>query len=69
MPKTTPKYTNGEVTIVRKPGMCIHSALCWRGLRDLFNPGKRQWIEPTGASPNKLLSRCVNAQAVRSVML
>lgn len=48
----TKKYTNGEVTIVWQPAMCIHSTLCWKGatgLPQVFNPRERPWIKPEGA--------------------
>ena len=57
MPKTTHKYTNGEVTIVWKPEACIHSTLCWKGLKAVFNPGKRPWIEPSGASTEQIIEQ------------
>lgn len=42
-------YTNGEVTIIWKPDLCIHSTRCWRGLSGVFRPGERPWIKPEGA--------------------
>ncbi|MBK9175780.1 MAG: (4Fe-4S)-binding protein [Flavobacteriales bacterium] len=43
-------YTNGEVTIIWKKELCIHSTKCWRGLGSVFQPGQRPWIKPEGAS-------------------
>jgi uncharacterized Fe-S cluster protein YjdI len=57
MAKTTHKYTNGEVTIVWKPAACIHSTLCWKGLKNVFNPGKRPWIEPTGGTTTQIIEQ------------
>lgn len=42
-------YSNGELTIVWKKELCIHSTKCWRGLRSVFQPGERPWIKPEGA--------------------
>ncbi len=42
-------YSNGEVTIVWKKELCIHSTKCWRGLHSVFQPGERPWIKPEGA--------------------
>lgn len=42
-------YTNGEVTIVWQPSICIHSTVCWRaatGLPDVFHPRELPWITP-----------------------
>lgn len=47
-------YTNGEVTIIWKPGLCIHSTKCWKGLHAVFRPGERPWIGPDGA-PTELI--------------
>lgn len=57
MPKSTHNYTNGEVTIVWKPDTCIHATLCWKGLNKVFNPGKRPWIEPTGATTDQIIEQ------------
>lgn len=43
-------FTNGEVTIVWKPDVCIHSRKCWTGLGAVFQPGKKPWIKPEGAT-------------------
>jgi uncharacterized Fe-S cluster protein YjdI len=57
MPKTTHQYNNGEVTIVWKPEICIHSTLCWKGLRDVFDPAKRPWINAEGSSTEKIIAQ------------
>lgn len=57
MPKTTHQYTNGEVTIVWKPDNCIHSTLCWKGLKEVFNPAERPWIKPDGATTQQIIEQ------------
>ena len=44
--KITKKYTNGEVTVVWQPHICIHSTICFKCLPEVFNPNKRPWITP-----------------------
>ena len=50
-------YTNGEVTIVWKADLCTHSRKCWTGLGEVFKPGQRPWIEPTGASTQRIIDQ------------
>ena len=38
------RYTNGEVTVVWQPSLCVHSAICFRGLPAVFNPLRRPWV-------------------------
>lgn len=38
-------YTNGTVTIIWEPGKCIHSAICKKGLPDVFKPVEKPWIQ------------------------
>lgn len=56
----TKTYTNGEITIVWKPNICAHSTICWKGktgLLDVFNPSKRPWIDPEGASTERIIAQ------------
>ena len=60
MKDITKKYTNGEVTIVWKPGTCIHSTICWKaatGLPHVFNPAERPWIKPEGATTEQIVEQ------------
>lgn len=40
----TREYTNGAVTVVWKPELCIHSGICAKGLPDVFRPRLRPWV-------------------------
>lgn len=57
MPKETHHYTNGEVTVVWQPKMCIHSTTCWKGLIEVFNPKEKPWIKMNGASTERIIEQ------------
>lgn len=51
------KYSNGTITIVWKPDVCIHSTLCWKGLANVFDPRKRPWINMAGADTEAIIAQ------------
>ena len=57
MKDITKKYTNGEVTIVWRPAICIHSTVCFRGLSEVFDPRRRPWIVPENSDTEKIISQ------------
>lgn len=60
MKDITKEYSNGEVTIVWKPDLCIHSKICWNlstGLPEVFNPRERPWVKPLGASTERIVAQ------------
>ncbi len=57
MKDITKKYTNGEVSIVWKPTECIHSAICFKGLGEVFDPQKRPWITPEGSTTERIVAQ------------
>lgn len=55
------EYSNGEVTILWEAEKCIHSANCVNGLPEVFDTNNRPWINPKGASSDKIVetvSKC-----------
>jgi uncharacterized Fe-S cluster protein YjdI len=50
-------YTNGEITVVWKPGVCIHSAKCVQGLAEVFNVNVRPWINMDGSSSARIIQQ------------
>jgi len=55
MEKITKKYSNGDVTIIWRPDLCNHSAICFRTLPNVFKPWDRPWIDPNAASTEDLI--------------
>lgn len=53
----TKKYTNGEVTVVWQPHLCIHSAKCFKGLPSVFDPRKRPWVTPEGSTTENIIQQ------------
>lgn len=50
-------YTNGEITVVWRPALCRHSTICWKGLLNVFDPGKRPWIDMQGSSSERIIGQ------------
>ncbi|HBH06397.1 MAG TPA: hypothetical protein DDX92_07325 [Flavobacteriales bacterium] len=54
---TTKEYQKDDLTVLWKPHLCIHSEKCWRGLPDVFQYGKRPWVNPDGADANSIMAQ------------
>lgn len=55
------EYTNGELTVVWKPGKCIHAAVCVQIMPDVYDPKAKPWITPEDANTADLkaqISKC-----------
>ena len=57
MKNITKKYSNGEVTIVWKPNICIHSGMCFKGLPQVFDPRRRPWITADMATTKEIIDQ------------
>jgi len=55
------EYSNGEITILWKPNLCIHSGICVQLLPAVYNPQARPWVKIENATTEQLkeqVSRC-----------
>ncbi len=50
-------YTNGIITVVWKPDLCIHSTRCFMELPEVFNPDIRKWIDVDGAPQEEVIEQ------------
>ena len=57
MKDITKTYTNGEITIVWKPSLCKHSAICFNGLGAVFHPKQLPWITPEHSTSEKIIEQ------------
>lgn len=55
MESVVKKYSNGEVTVIWKPAICIHSGICWHGLPETFKPNERPWVDVEGATSEQIV--------------
>lgn len=51
------EYSNGEITIVWKPKLRIHSGICVKSLPKVYNTKERPWIKPENATTPELIEQ------------
>ena len=61
MPRALQVYESPEITVTFEPAVCIHSAICVRGLPAVFDVRRRRWVAIEGATPEEIhaqIARC-----------
>lgn len=56
----TKTYSAGELTVIWKPALCIHSEKCFHGLPSVFDPNQRPWIRVAAASADVIAAQVAN---------
>jgi uncharacterized Fe-S cluster protein YjdI len=55
--KIEKQYSNGDITVVWKPDVCIHSTICFKGLPTVFNPNNRPWVTIDGDNSEAIMKQ------------
>ncbi len=61
MEERTIKYSNDAITVLWRPDRCIHSAICLKGLGDVFDIRRKKWIDVNAAPADSIrtqISKC-----------
>lgn len=53
----TREYSNGDITVVWQPKKCMHSGICFAGLRPVFNPKRRPWVDLSQATTEQIVAQ------------
>jgi uncharacterized Fe-S cluster protein YjdI len=62
-------YRNDKIVVRYDPKICIHAGDCVRELPNVFDVGKKPWINVDGASPILLPDKSRSARRARSPMI
>jgi uncharacterized Fe-S cluster protein YjdI len=57
MSESEKAYTNGEITVLWKAGVCVHSGKCVQGLGEVFNVNARPWINMAGSKTERIIQQ------------
>jgi len=61
MPRRLQSYETEEITVTFEPALCIHAAVCVRGLPEVFDTAHPRWIRPERAAADevaRIVSQC-----------
>jgi len=53
-PSVVKEYANEHIVVRWEPAYCIHSGRCFMGLPEVFDPGRRPWVDVSGADADTL---------------
>jgi len=51
------EYTNGDITVIWKPELCIHAGICVKLLPAVYKPKQAPWVTPENASTDQLINQ------------
>lgn len=50
-------YETPGIAVTFDPTICIHSGVCVRGLRAVFDTTRKRWIQPDAATPDEVAAQ------------
>lgn len=51
------EYSNGELTVVWQPDLCIHAGVCVKALPRVYKPKEKPWITIANATSQELIEQ------------
>ena len=57
MGKRLQTYEGDGITVTFDPTICIHSGICIRGLRRVFDVTRKRWVDVTAASADEIAAQ------------
>jgi uncharacterized Fe-S cluster protein YjdI len=54
LPGIAREYANGEIAVYWSPQFCIHTAMCLMGNPQVFDAGRRPWIDISQATADEI---------------
>lgn len=57
MPLKTHHYSNADITVIWKPEACQHSGICFKGLKEVFDPRRKPWIDTSKAGTQQIIDQ------------
>lgn len=57
MSEIVKRYKTDDLTIVWKPGKCIHAAECVKALPNVYKPDEKPWLTPENATKDELVAQ------------
>lgn len=54
MSKRLQSYEGNGITVTFDPNICVHSGVCVRGLRSVFDTRRKRWIDVDAASADEI---------------
>lgn len=48
-------YRGDDITVYWKPSACVHASYCYRELIEVFDPGRRPWVDMKAATTARII--------------